>query len=1132
MSTLFMNNNAESGFRLRYVEIYNWGTFHGKVYKLTPDGKTSLLTGANGSGKTTLIDALLTLLVPSNKRFYNQSSGAESKKERDELSYFWGYHGKTYSEEDEASRTEQLRNKSDNPYSVLLSCFQNSATLHSITLVQVRWFSGGTLKKVYIVAPYKLTITDDFGKDKFDIRGEWRKKIKKLYPKIDLYDSFKEYSIRFSDLFGLKEKALSLFNQTVGIKVLGDLTQFVRQQMLEEPDSEEQFKNLYAHYTDLLLSHKAIQKDEKQLEFLHPIILNKSLLEKHDAELQKINSLSESFPLHTDKLEYALLEKKITSLEQKISIQKQKKENINESIQQNENARDQLISQKAALNIDHQIELLNKDLNNEIEKRDKKQENSNTYFKLTSRLGLPSSVTEDLFYENLANLEVKKNSIAEKLEKLTEQRFYYRSDNRNIQEQITDIQESINSYLNRKNRIPADLINVRAQLLVLLEASEDELPFAGELIKVKEEEHHWEDSIERVLNSFARQLFVPERYIKLTNHFVHTNNLGTRLIYQRIERKAGESYLRWPTENDLLVNKLDIKDNTAYKTWLENQLFDRYNYFCTDDLDIFYRSQKALTSNGLIRNIHRHEKDDRPKGWSKINYVLGWDNKETVRILMQEKEVLQEKHKTNNNHLQEIQPAIQAIDDQKIILTQLSIIESYEEINWDKHALRITNLLRQLEELKNSSDQYKAISSQLEEVEKKLREEKEDHDKRIIKITQLEDEHQRQFKRKQSIKLDCLTFEIEKEIEEFIQSELNDFEPPESLEALSDFKDKAQKYISKKENETNKIIVKIKEETIGQVVNFKNPSDLIQREFPDWSGDVINISQNLNSLDELEELFNKIKNQRLVEHKRRFQDYMDKSMLDALTSYRTWLTNEEERIKDLIDELNIPLRKITFNKNPDTYLQLEHRATKEQEIKIFKQQLSIAIPSALEFNVQTDDNYRETIFQRIKELITELQKEEVWRRKVTDIRNWLSFSAREYSVVDGKSGQYHENTASYSGGQKAQFTYAILGAAIAHQFGIFEEGKQHRSLRFITVDEAFSKLDPEKSQFLMEFCSQLNLQILVVTPFDKINIAEPYIYAVHFVEIKNKKHSIVYNLTMEEYYERKEEFNQLTNISE
>ena len=81
MSTLFNNNNAESGYRLQYIEVYNWGTFNGKVYKLQPNGNTSLLTGANGSGKTTLVDALLTLLVPSNKRFYNQSSGAEAKTE-------------------------------------------------------------------------------------------------------------------------------------------------------------------------------------------------------------------------------------------------------------------------------------------------------------------------------------------------------------------------------------------------------------------------------------------------------------------------------------------------------------------------------------------------------------------------------------------------------------------------------------------------------------------------------------------------------------------------------------------------------------------------------------------------------------------------------------------------------------------------------------------------------------------------------------------------------------------------------------------------------------------------------------------------------------------------------------------
>lgn len=319
----------------------------------------------------------------------------------------------------------------------------------------------------------------------------------------------------------------------------------------------------------------------------------------------------------------------------------------------------------------------------------------------------------------------------------------------------------------------------------------------------------------------------------------------------------------------------------------------------------------------------------------------------------------------------------------------------------------------------------------------------------------------------------------------------------------------------------------LKLQTVSLVNAFINPTEKILKDFPDWSGDVLNISASLTSLEELEDLYKTIKNQRLVEHKRRFKDYMDKSMLDALTNYRTWLFNEEDKIKEVIEELNVPLKKITFNKNPDTYLQLECRATKEQEIKLFKEQLSATIPNTLEFATQKEEAYREEIFKRIKTLISELQMEEVWRKKVTDIRNWLTFSAREYSLVENKVGQYHDNTASYSGGQKAQFTYAILGAAIAHQFGIFQVGKQYKSLRFITVDEAFSKLDPEKSQFLMEFCAQLNLQILVVTPLDKINIAEPYINAVHFVEIKNKNNSIVYNLTMDEYYERKEEFKHL-----
>ena len=54
-----------AGFRLQRFEVFNWGTFHQRVWRMEPGGDSVLLTGDIGSGKSTLVDALTTLLVPA-----------------------------------------------------------------------------------------------------------------------------------------------------------------------------------------------------------------------------------------------------------------------------------------------------------------------------------------------------------------------------------------------------------------------------------------------------------------------------------------------------------------------------------------------------------------------------------------------------------------------------------------------------------------------------------------------------------------------------------------------------------------------------------------------------------------------------------------------------------------------------------------------------------------------------------------------------------------------------------------------------------------------------------------------------------------------------------------------------------
>ena len=73
----FVADDTLAGFRLQRLEVYNWGTFDGRVWTLQADGNNALLTGDIGSGKSTLVDAVTTLLVPSQRVAYNKAAGAD-----------------------------------------------------------------------------------------------------------------------------------------------------------------------------------------------------------------------------------------------------------------------------------------------------------------------------------------------------------------------------------------------------------------------------------------------------------------------------------------------------------------------------------------------------------------------------------------------------------------------------------------------------------------------------------------------------------------------------------------------------------------------------------------------------------------------------------------------------------------------------------------------------------------------------------------------------------------------------------------------------------------------------------------------------------------------------------------------
>src|SRR5438128_5039595 len=156
---------AAPGFRLARLEVFNWGTFNRQIWSLVSSGGTALLTGANGSGKSTLADALLTLLVPYARRTYNQASGTEKHRERNEGMYVRGAWSKQKDRESSSANVQYLRGQDS--YSVLLAVFANASMEHYVTLAQVFWWQRGELRKFFVIALAPLNIEEHFS-----VRGE------------------------------------------------------------------------------------------------------------------------------------------------------------------------------------------------------------------------------------------------------------------------------------------------------------------------------------------------------------------------------------------------------------------------------------------------------------------------------------------------------------------------------------------------------------------------------------------------------------------------------------------------------------------------------------------------------------------------------------------------------------------------------------------------------------------------------------------------------------------------------------------------------------------------------------------------------------------------------------------------
>ena len=236
------------------------------------------------------------------------------------------------------------------------------------------------------------------------------------------------------------------------------------------------------------------------------------------------------------------------------------------------------------------------------------------------------------------------------------------------------------------------------------------------------------------------------------------------------------------------------------------------------------------------------------------------------------------------------------------------------------------------------------------------------------------------------------------------------------------------------------------------------------------------------------------------------------------------MARERETIKERIGRINESLNQIDYN--PGRYIVLEAQPSPDADIRDFQAELRACTEGAL--SGSDDAQYSENKFLQVKLIIdrfrgrdgqSELDRR--WTAKVTDVRNWFLFGASERWREDNKEHEHYSDSGGKSGGQKEKLAYTILAASLAYQFGLEWGAVRSRSFRFVVIDEAFGRGSDESAQYGLQLFAQLNLQLLIVTPLQKIHIIEPFVASVGFVHNENGRDSKLRNLSIEEYREEK-----------
>lgn len=1110
-----------SGFRLTRLELYNWGTFDERVWSLAANARNCLLTGDIGSGKSTIVDAVTTLLLPANRIAYNKAAGADTR-ERSLRSYVLGYYKSERNELTGNSRPVALRDGSR--HSVILAVFSNAGYGASVTLAQVFWLrdgASGQPERFYVTADRPLSVAGDFAGFGSEISA-LRKRLRA--DRVVVHDSFPDYGKDFRRRLGIEsEQAMELFHQTVSMKSVGNLTDFVRDHMLEPFDAATWTREIIGHFDNLTKAHEAVQRAQSQLAMLTPLLIDCDRHDRIDTEIAALAAQRVALRYYFADLKARLLTDQLTTLSTELAQLAARRSGL-ETRLADRRQRESGLQVELAGHGGNRLAEIARQMTADEETKAVRTRKWAEFGQLLRRAGLDQVETPEQFAlrhgEIISARERTRQDHADCQNRLTETGVNAKQ----CQDEAAEVNAELRSLQERKTNIPKQQLDLRALLCRELRLAEDALPFAGELIAVRPEESDWEGAAERLLRSFALSVLVPDRHYQAVSDWVNDHHLRGRIVYYRVPEPAatGRGLPRLPMPGDgALAAKLEVRD-TSFAPWLERELDRRGDVQCVEAMADFRRAPRAITRAGQIKLAgERHEKDDRTRIEDRSTYVLGWSNERKIDALLIRAATVAASLAAISAEKGKRQQALDAVYERGQVLAQLALTGDFSEIDWQSVVNRIEELQAEKRALETASTELARLSAELESVRAEINSLEGSKSAIDTEVGGVENQA-----RSARSALDAANAVLAAPEYSAARSQFAAIEELLSEAALAQYRPAGADACDRAESA---VATEITARIDGRAVARSRAGNRIvaamgefRRHYPVETAE---LDDSVASANGYRDLCQRLTADDLPRFQSQFKIYLNQNTIQEIAHFQAQLNKHADAIKDRIITINDSLVGVDYNQG--RYIRLEAQLADEPVIREFRSELRACTDDAL--SLDASDQYSEQKFLQVKSIIERFigregrtEADHRWTRYVTDVRNWYRFSASERWRADDAEHEHYADSAGKSGGQKEKLAYTILAASLAYQFKLEWGAAKSRTFRFAVIDEAFGRGSDDSTRFALELFRRLGLQLLIVTPLQKIHVIEPHVQAVGFVDNPNGQSSRLQTLTIEEYRLRRE----------